>query len=160
MRAVLTHGNVPRIMHTTAGQGYPEPSPYDTCMLDNKVRYVGDRVAAVAAETRAPSPRRPLALIEVEYEVLEPRARPRGGGPAGAPVIHDEPDAGAVIPVPYEPQRNLAAADVGMPSATWRRPWPRAERIAERHLPHPLRPALRPSSRTLPLLPRRRAAGW
>ena len=50
VRAVLYHGNVPRIPHTTAGQGYPEPSPYDTYMFDTKVRYVGDRVAAVAAE--------------------------------------------------------------------------------------------------------------
>ena len=24
---VLTHKNVPRVPHTTAGQGYPEPSP-------------------------------------------------------------------------------------------------------------------------------------
>ena len=48
--AVYTYKDVPRVIHTTAGQGYPEPSPYDTFMLDSKVRFVGDRVAAVVAE--------------------------------------------------------------------------------------------------------------
>ena len=47
--AVIHHGNVPRVMRTTAGQGAPEPSPYDFTTFDSKVRFVGDRVAAVAA---------------------------------------------------------------------------------------------------------------
>ena len=51
VKAILTYKDVPRVPHTTAGQGYPEPSPYDTYTLDDTVRYVGDRVAAVAAET-------------------------------------------------------------------------------------------------------------
>ncbi|MGA2139913.1 MAG: aldehyde oxidase, partial [Verrucomicrobiia bacterium] len=38
---VLTYKNVPRVAHTTAGQGYPEPSPYDAFMFDRKVRFVG-----------------------------------------------------------------------------------------------------------------------
>src|SRR3990172_1831456 len=48
---VLTYHNTPAMRYTTAGQGAPEPSPYDTRMFDTKVRFVGDRVAAVAAET-------------------------------------------------------------------------------------------------------------
>src|SRR3989339_553301 len=47
VKAVLTYKNVPHIPHTKAGQGYPEPSPYDTYILDSKMRFVGDRVAAV-----------------------------------------------------------------------------------------------------------------
>src|SRR5579871_2875101 len=53
VHAVLTWKDVPRVPHTTAGQAWLEPSPYDTYMLDNKVRFAGDRVAAVAAESRA-----------------------------------------------------------------------------------------------------------
>ena len=49
VHAVLTYQDVPRVPHTTAGQAWPEPSPYDTYLLDSKVRFVGDRVAAVAA---------------------------------------------------------------------------------------------------------------
>jgi putative selenate reductase molybdopterin-binding subunit len=104
---VLTHRDVPRNLHTTAGQGYPEPSPYDTAMLDDKVRYVGDRVAAVAAETRELA-EEAVRLIDVEYEVL-PAVLDMGRAlEPGAPVIHDEADCRAVIPVPYEPRRNLA----------------------------------------------------
>ncbi len=104
---VLTHADVPRILHTTAGQGYPEPSPYDTAMLDDKVRYVGDRVAAVAAETREIA-EAALGLIDVEYEVLPAIFDLRRAMEPGAPVIHDEKDCRAVIPVPYDPRRNLA----------------------------------------------------
>ncbi|MEA3501203.1 MAG: aldehyde oxidase, partial [Actinomycetota bacterium] len=31
---VLTHENTPARRYTTAGQGYPEPSPYDARMFD------------------------------------------------------------------------------------------------------------------------------
>src|SRR3989440_12296904 len=51
--AVLTYEDLPRVAHSTAGQPYPEPSPYDAYLLDNRVRYVGDWVAFVAAETPA-----------------------------------------------------------------------------------------------------------
>lgn len=112
VHAVLYHGNVPRIPHTTAGQGYPEPSPYDTYMFDAKVRYVGDRVAAVAAETPELA-EQALAAIQVEYEVLPAVLNQDDAMKPGAPVIHDEPDTFAKIPVPYEPQKNMAAF-VGM----------------------------------------------
>ncbi len=48
--AVFTHANVPRKPYSQAGQGFPEPSPYDRVLIDNKVRHHGDRVAAVVAE--------------------------------------------------------------------------------------------------------------
>ena len=106
--AVLYHGNVPRIPHTTAGQGFPEPSPYDTFMFDNKVRFVGDRVAAVAART-AEIAEAALEAIKVEYEVLEPVLSIDAALKEGSPVIHDEADASILIPVPYEPKKNVAA---------------------------------------------------
>ncbi|MBN1296464.1 aldehyde oxidase, partial [bacterium] len=51
VHAIVHHFNTPHVLHTTAGQGFPEPSPYDTLMFNRKVRFVGERVAAVAAET-------------------------------------------------------------------------------------------------------------
>jgi putative selenate reductase molybdopterin-binding subunit len=48
---VVTHKNGPDVYYTQAGQGFPEPSPYDRKMFGAKVRHVGDRVAAVVAET-------------------------------------------------------------------------------------------------------------
>jgi len=108
VKAVLYHGNVPRVPHCTAGQGYPEPSPYDTFMFDTKVRYVGDRVAAVAAETPEQAAAA-VKAIKVEYEVLKPVFSMDEAFAEGAPVIHDEPDCSIPIPVPYEPGKNLVA---------------------------------------------------
>jgi putative selenate reductase molybdopterin-binding subunit len=116
---VLTHEDLPRIVHTTAGQGYPEPSPYDSFILDNKVRFVGDRVAAVAAETPEIA-KEALSLITVEYEELAPVFDVKLALEPGAAVIHDEPEARYPIPVEYDPSRNLAAAvetAVGDPAA-------------------------------------------
>ena len=115
VKAVLYHGNVPRVVHTTAGQGYPEPSPYDTFMFDRKVRYVGDRVAAVAAETLEIA-EAAVQAIKVEYDVLEPVLSIDAALKEGSPIIHDEPEAHVMIPVPYDPKRNIAAKvamDVG-----------------------------------------------
>ncbi|MDP8234804.1 MAG: molybdopterin-dependent oxidoreductase, partial [Candidatus Erginobacter occultus] len=106
--AVFTHQDVPRIAITTAGQGFPEPSPYDEFILDNKVRFVGDKVALVAAET-AEIAEEALKLIEVEYEVLPAVLDPRKSMRSSSPVIHDEKDCEIVIPVPYEPEKNRVA---------------------------------------------------
>jgi putative selenate reductase molybdopterin-binding subunit len=90
--AVLTHEDLPRVRHTTAGQGYPEPSPYDTLVLSEKARYVGDRIAAVAAET-AEAAEEALAKIKVDYEVLPAVFDTMAAMKDGAPVIHDEDDS-------------------------------------------------------------------
>jgi len=106
VHAVLTYQDIPRVVHTTAGQSDPIPGPQDFVSLDRKVRYVGDRVAAVAAETEEIA-QRALELIEVEYEELPAIFDPRDSMKPGAPVIHDEPDY-----IPFgecDPQRNLAA---------------------------------------------------
>src|SRR5262249_21776465 len=102
---VLTHQDVPRVPYTTAGQGVPEPSPYDAVMLDNKVRFVGDRVAVVAAEDPELA-QRACDAIKVDYELLPAILDPERAMEPGAPVIHDEPDATGI----KDAQRNLAAA--------------------------------------------------
>lgn len=111
--AVLTWQDVPRVIYSTAGQSDPIPGPLDTFSLDNKVRFVGDRVAFVAAETEAIA-EEALAMIEVDYEPL-PAVLAMGEAMAeGAPVIHDEPEY--VDFADSDPGRNLAAQiriDVG-----------------------------------------------
>lgn len=108
VKCVLCHKNVPRIVRTTAGQGYPEPSPYDSFLFDNKVRFVGDKVAAVAAISEDIA-EDALKLIEVEYEVLEAILDPREAMRDGAPIIHDEEDCKVIIPITYIPEKNLCA---------------------------------------------------
>ena len=68
--AVYTHKDFRPHYYTTAGQGYPEPSPRDTLVLGTKVRFVGDRVAAVVAESPELA-EAALDKIKVEYKVLE-----------------------------------------------------------------------------------------
>lgn len=68
---ILTYKNVPDIYYTTAGQGSPEPSPHDKKLISQKVRHVGDRVAAIVA-TNKEIAQKAKALIKVEYEVLKP----------------------------------------------------------------------------------------
>ncbi|MEW5694138.1 MAG: molybdopterin cofactor-binding domain-containing protein, partial [Candidatus Hydrogenedentota bacterium] len=109
VKAVLTYKNVPRVAHTTAGQGFPEPSPYDTYILDSKVRFVGDRVAFVCAETEKIA-EQALKLINLEYEVLKPVFDPRDALKENAPIIHNEKDAKMIIPMFYDPTKNICAA--------------------------------------------------
>ena len=100
---VLTHENTPDKRYTTAGQGYPEPSPHDTRMFDSKVRFVGDRVAVVAADT-IETARAALELIEVDYEPLDPVLSIDAALAEGAPLVHDEP-----CPDAWRPEENIAA---------------------------------------------------
>ena len=104
VHCVLTHEDLPRVPFSTAGQNCPEPSPFDTVTLDTKVRFVGDRVAAVAAETPALA-EKACSLIDVEYEVLPAVLDAAHAMDEGAPVIHDEDDAEGI----EDASRNLAA---------------------------------------------------
>ncbi len=88
--AVFTHANVPRKPYSQAGQGFPEPSPYDRVLIDNKVRHHGDRVAAVVAEDEETAIAA-LDLIEVDYEVLPHIMDWDEAKAEGAPLIHDGP---------------------------------------------------------------------
>ena len=67
---VYTWEDVPTTRFAIAGQTYPEPSPYDRLILDRHVRFAGDAVAIIAAETEKAA-QKAMKLIKVKYEVLE-----------------------------------------------------------------------------------------
>ena len=48
---IYTWEDVPQTRFAIAGQTFPEPSPYDRLILDRHVRFSGDAVAIIAAET-------------------------------------------------------------------------------------------------------------
>ena len=52
IECILTYKDCPDKRFTMAGQTYPEPSPYDRLILDQRVRFVGDAVAIVAGRTK------------------------------------------------------------------------------------------------------------
>ncbi len=104
VHAAISYQDVKRIPYTSAGQSWPEPSPYDQYILDNKVRFVGDYVAAVAAETPEMA-EAATELIEVEYELLPAVLDMHDSMKPGAPTIHDEPESHGM----FDADRNLAA---------------------------------------------------
>ncbi len=92
VHAVVHSGNTPRVKYASGGQSWPNPYPWDQVSFDSKVRHVGDRVAAVAADTEeiaAEACRR----IKVTYEVLPAVFDETLAQAPGAPVIHDEDDS-------------------------------------------------------------------
>ena len=104
--AVLTWQDIPRVVYSTAGQSDPIPGPLDAFSLDHKVRFVGDRVAMVAAETPEIA-EQALQLIDVEYEILPAILDSRESMDPNAIRIHDEPEY--VNFADSDPERNLAA---------------------------------------------------
>jgi CO/xanthine dehydrogenase Mo-binding subunit len=82
---------------------------YDTPVLaDGVVRFIGEKVAAVAAETRQAA-EAALELIEVEYDELEPLLDPVQASKSDAPVLHPDLLAYKGLPVPVEKLGNVFA---------------------------------------------------
>jgi nicotinate dehydrogenase large molybdopterin subunit len=63
--------------------------PDTPCLADTKVRYVGDAVAVVAAESEEIA-EQALRLIRVDYEELPPVFDPREASEVNAPKVHEE----------------------------------------------------------------------
>ncbi len=88
VEAVLTYKDVPQIPFTTCGHPHPPDTPEDTRILSQRLRYVGDPVAAVAAVS-ADVAEEALGLIEVEYEVLPAYFTPEDALADGAIELHE-----------------------------------------------------------------------
>ena len=67
---IYTWEDVPKTRFAIAGQTYPEPSPYDRLIIDRHVRFAGDAVAIIAAETEKAA-LKAMRLIKVTYQVLD-----------------------------------------------------------------------------------------
>lgn len=82
---------------------------YDTPVLaDGVVRFIGEKVAAVAAESRLIA-EEALGLIEVEYEELEALLDPVAAIRPDAPILHPDLLSYKGLPVPLESVSNVVA---------------------------------------------------
>jgi len=111
VRATVHYKNVARVKYASGGQSYPNPPPLDQVSFDNKVRYVGDRVAAVAADTPEIA-EAAIKLLKVEYEILPAVFDENEAIAPGAPIIHDEDDRDDI----HDASRNIVThieAEVG-----------------------------------------------
>ncbi|HJU70406.1 MAG TPA: xanthine dehydrogenase family protein molybdopterin-binding subunit [Paucimonas sp.] len=81
-------GGVPCGWLITDVNGQPMKEPPHPALAQGKVRYVGDQVAIVIADTYLQA-RDAAELIQVDYEVLPAVADARDAQKPGAPVVHD-----------------------------------------------------------------------
>lgn len=105
---IYTWEDVPQTRFAIAGQTFPEPSPYDRLILDRHVRFSGDPVAIIAAETEKAA-RKAMKLIRVDYEILDAVLdfRTAKDNPV---LVHPEPDWFPPCSVGGDPKRNLVAS--------------------------------------------------
>ncbi|UQT61443.1 molybdopterin-dependent oxidoreductase [Streptomyces durmitorensis] len=87
VHAVLTHEDAPPTLYSSARHEHPTEDPDDTRVLDDTVRYVGQRVAAVVA-TSEQAAEEGCRRIDVTYEELPFVTDPEEAMREGAPVIH------------------------------------------------------------------------
>lgn len=105
VRLVLTHRDSPAVAFSTARHESRLDDPDDSFILDDTVRFVGQRVAAVVADTLAVAETACRAIV-VEYEELPAVFDPELATAAGAPLLHGGKSAEARI---ADPTRNLVA---------------------------------------------------
>ncbi|MFB7406164.1 molybdopterin-dependent oxidoreductase [Streptomyces sp. NPDC056202] len=87
VHAVLTHEDAPATLYSSARHEHPTEDPDDTRVLDDVVRYVGQRVAAVVADSEQAA-EEGCRRIEVTYEELPYVTDPEEAMRPGAPVLH------------------------------------------------------------------------
>lgn len=97
VKAVLTHKDVPKIPFNSSYRGpFHAYYPFDEYILEDKVRFIGDKVAAVAAEDPLIA-EEALDLIKVEYQPLPAVFDPEEAMKSNGPQIHPEVSSKNII---------------------------------------------------------------
>ncbi|MET3812344.1 molybdopterin cofactor-binding domain-containing protein [Arthrobacter sp. UYEF3] len=104
--AVFTHEDAPAQLFSTAQHELYTDDPDDTRVLDDVVRFIGQRVAAVVADSVGAAEAGVRAL-RVDYDVLDAVFTPEEAMLTGAPAIHGDKDA--VTARIGRPQENVVA---------------------------------------------------
>ncbi len=104
VHCVLTWEDSPPRYFSTGRHEIAADDPDDTLVLDQTVRFVGQRVAAVVAETEAAAEEACRRLV-VHYEVLPAITDPHQAMAPGAPILHDKGPEARIA----DPSRNLVA---------------------------------------------------
>ncbi|MFD8142453.1 molybdopterin-dependent oxidoreductase [Streptomyces sp. NPDC059708] len=94
VHAVLTHHDAPEHLYSSARHEHPAEDPMDTRVLDDVVRFVGQRVAAVVADSEQAA-EEGCRRVVVTYEELPYVIDPEEAMLPGAPVLHPKgPESG------------------------------------------------------------------
>ncbi len=103
--AVLAHEDAPETLFSTGRHELDGDDPFDTRVFDTIMRFRGQRVALVVAETEAAAEAGCRALT-VDYEVLPAVFDPEAAMAPGAPLLHADKREGSGI---HDASRNVAA---------------------------------------------------
>lgn len=103
--AILTHEDAPARLFSTARHQIAKDDVDDTRILDDVVRFVGQRVAAVVAESEGAA-EEACRRIVVDYELLPAVFDPEEAMRPGAPILHPKDTAQSRI---FAPERNIVA---------------------------------------------------
>ena len=109
IECILSYKDVPQSRFTTAGQTYPEFSPYDRLILEQRLRCVGDPVAIVAGIDDK-SVDAALKLIKVKYEVLE-AVLDYTTAKDSEVIVHPEDDFKTLVEIGADQHQNLCASE-------------------------------------------------
>jgi CO/xanthine dehydrogenase Mo-binding subunit len=112
VHAAFTHYDAPERHFSTARHEHPTEDPDDTRVLDDTVRHIGQRVAAVVADSEAAA-EEGCRRIEVTYEILPSVLNPEEAMRPGAPVVHDKDAATARISRPHDNVVGEAHGEIG-----------------------------------------------
>ncbi|MEL7567350.1 MAG: molybdopterin cofactor-binding domain-containing protein [Dehalobacterium sp.] len=96
VRAVATYKNSPRVRYNSTTRYYNQKYIENEFIFDDVVRFVGDRIAAVAADSLAIA-EKAVKLIKVEYEELPHYIDPEAAMAEGAYPIHGESNIAATV---------------------------------------------------------------
>ncbi|HWS32487.1 MAG TPA: molybdopterin-dependent oxidoreductase [Actinoplanes sp.] len=92
VEAVLTHKDAPDRLFSTGQHENEAEDPYDTRVLDEVLRFVGQRVAAVVAVSEAAA-EEGVRRLRVSYDVLPSVVDPALAMAPGAPLVHGDKGA-------------------------------------------------------------------
>ncbi|MGN6760333.1 MAG: molybdopterin-dependent oxidoreductase [Leifsonia sp.] len=106
VRLVLTAADAPDVRYSTGRHQDRRDDPDDTRLIDTVMRFRGQRVAAVVADSRAVA-EEACRLIRVAYDILPSVHDPREARLPGAPLLHPERTPADRVD---EAERNVIAA--------------------------------------------------
>ena len=120
VHAVLTHEDAPNRLFSTARHEKEWMDPDDTRVLDNVVRFIGQKVAAVVAESEAAA-EEGCRQLKIDYEILPAVTDPAQAIAPDAPVIHGDKTAAHRVSNSNATSWPKAMANSAMSPPGWRK---------------------------------------
>ena len=121
--AVLAHEDAPDVLFSTGRHEIESDDPFDTRVFDTVMRFQGQRVAVVVAESEAAAEAGCRAL-GVDYQILPAVFDPEAAMSPGAPLLHADKDGNAASTMPRATSWRNSTPRSGMSTPASPKPMP------------------------------------